>query len=155
MTLAIADGHTVTMHYRLTLDDGVVADDSFAGDAFVYQHGKGTLVPGLERSLAGKKAGDECEVEVAPALGYGEYDPTAEQSVPRTEFPAGMELRVGAELTAQGPHGLMTVWVRKLEAEHVVLTTNHPLAGQRLTYKVRVIDVREATAAEQGKPDSG
>ena len=43
MTPAIADGHAVTVHYRLTLDDGSIAEDSLGSDPLVYQHGFGNV----------------------------------------------------------------------------------------------------------------
>ena len=58
MKPAIADGHVVTIHYRLTLDDGSIADQSFGGEPLVYLHGAQNIVPGLERQLAGKNVGD-------------------------------------------------------------------------------------------------
>ena len=50
----IAKNSVVTLHYKLTLDDGSVADSSFGGDPLAYLHGHGNLVPGLERQLQGK-----------------------------------------------------------------------------------------------------
>ncbi|MCA8951533.1 MAG: peptidylprolyl isomerase [Planctomycetes bacterium] len=149
MKPAIADGHAVTIHYRLTLDDGTIADDSFGGDPLVYLHGASNIVPGLEKELLGKNVGETCEVEVAPAEGYGEYDPTAEQSVPKSAFPPNAPLEPGMSFQTRGPRGQpMPVWVRKIEEENVIITANHPLAGQRLSFKVEVVDVREATAEE-------
>lgn len=149
MKPAIADGHAVTIHYRLTLDDGSIADDSFEGEPLVYLHGAQNIVPGLERELAGKNVGDSCEVEVAPADGYGEYDPTAEQSVEKSQFPANVDLQPGMSFQTRGQNGQpVPVWVRKLDGDNVIITANHPLAGQRLTFKVEVIDVRGATAEE-------
>jgi len=155
MKSAIADGLSVTLHYRLTLDDGTVADDSFDGEPLVYVHGAGRIVPGLERRLTGMKVGDEHELVVEAADGYGEYDPTAEQSVPRAQFPPGAKLEPGVSFQAEGPNGVVSVWVRKVDGDDVIITSNHPLAGQRLNFKVRVVDVREASAAKQPAADSG
>lgn len=150
MKPAIADGHAVTIHYRLTLDDGTIADDSFDGDPLVYLHGAHNIVPGLERELTGKNAGDTCEVEVAPEDGYGNYDPAAEQSVPKSAFPENVDVQPGMSFQTRGPSGQpVPVWVRKLDGDNVVITGNHPLAGQRLNFKVEVLDVRAATPEEK------
>ncbi|MCA8977249.1 MAG: peptidylprolyl isomerase [Planctomycetes bacterium] len=149
MKPAIANGHAVTIHYRLTLDDGSIADDSFGGDPLVYLHGHNNIVPGLERQLAGKNVGDSCEVEVAPAEGYGEYDPTAEQPVPKTAFPPNVDLQPGMSFQTKARNGQpMPVWVRKIDGDNVIVTANHPLAGQTLNFKVEVMDVRKATPDE-------
>ncbi|MFN6192528.1 MAG: peptidylprolyl isomerase, partial [Planctomycetota bacterium] len=83
MKPAIADGHVVTIHYKHTLDDGSVADQSLGGEPLVYLHGAQNIVPGLERQLAGRKVGDKVDCVVPANEGYGEYDPAAEQAVPR------------------------------------------------------------------------
>ena len=155
MKSVIADGQTVTIHYRLTLDDGTVADDSFGGEPLVYQHGERHIVPGLERGLAGKRVGDECQIEVQPADGYGNLDPAAEQSVSRSQFPPDLDLQPGMSFQADGPQGPVPVWVRSVDGDSVTITGNHPLAGQRLTFDVRVMDVREAVAGKQPAADSG
>ena len=155
MKPAIADGHTVTLHYRLTLDDGTVADDSFGGDPVTYRHGGNGVVPGLERGLAGKRVGDEFEVQVGPDDGYGPYDPAAEQAVPRAHFPADVEIQAGMPVQADGPQGPVTLWVRSVDDANVVVTSNHPLAGRTLIYTVRIIDVRETPAGEPAPGGSG
>ena len=150
MKPAIADGHAVTIHYRLTLDDGSIADESFGSDPLVYLHGAQNIVPGLERQLVGKKVGDTCDVEVPANEGYGEYDPTAEQTVPKTAFPPKVELAVGMSFQTRGRHGQpQPVWIRAIDGDNVTVSANHPLAGQRLNFKIEVVDVRKATAEEK------
>jgi FKBP-type peptidyl-prolyl cis-trans isomerase SlyD len=150
MKLAIADGHVVTIHYRLTLDDGSIADDSFGGDPLTYLHGAHNIVPGLERQLAGKNVGDTLEVVVPASEGYGEYDPTAEQTVPKSSFPPNVDLQVGMSFQTRARNGQqMPVWIRALQGDQVVVSANHPMAGQRLNFKVEVKDVRRATNDEK------
>ncbi len=150
MKPAIADGHVVTIHYRLTLDDGSVADDSAGGEPLVFLQGSRNIVPGLERQLAGKKVGDKCDVVVPANEGYGEYDPAAEQSVPKNQFPPNTEITVGMAFQTKGRNNQpMSVWVRALKDDQVIITANHPMAGQRLNFSVEVLDVRRATADEK------
>ncbi|MCC7063820.1 MAG: peptidylprolyl isomerase [Planctomycetes bacterium] len=150
MKPAIADGHVVTIHYRLTLDDGSIADDSFGGDPLTYLHGAHNIVPGLERQLAGKNVGDTLEVVVEAKDGYGEYDPTAEQTVPKTQVPPNVELKVGMSFQTRARTGQqMPVWIRAITGDNVVVSANHPMAGQRLNFKIEVKDVRRATNDEK------
>ncbi|MEM9378951.1 MAG: peptidylprolyl isomerase [Planctomycetota bacterium] len=154
MQLAIADGHQVALHFRLTLDDGSIVDDSFDDDPLVYVHGSQTIVPGLERELTGRTAGDECRVVVDPEDGYGPHDPTMERPVPRSMFPDDSELEPGTAFQATGPDGAMQLWVKEVDGDEVVVTANHPLAGKRLTFDVRVVDVREAADDEGASPET-
>jgi FKBP-type peptidyl-prolyl cis-trans isomerase SlyD len=150
MKPAIADGHVVTIHYRLTLDDGSIADQSFGGDPLLYLHGGQNIVPGLERQLAGKKIGDVCDVTVPAAEGYGLYDPAADQTVPKSQFPPNVEIKAGMAFQTRSRTGqAMTVWVRSIKDDQVMISGNHPLAGQSLNFHVEVKDVRRATADEK------
>ncbi|MFN9274520.1 MAG: peptidylprolyl isomerase, partial [Planctomycetota bacterium] len=61
MKPAIADGHVVTIHYKLTLDDGSVADLSRGGEPSGYLHGAQNILPGRERQLSGRRVGDKVD----------------------------------------------------------------------------------------------
>jgi FKBP-type peptidyl-prolyl cis-trans isomerase SlyD len=150
MKPAFANGHVVTIHYRLTLDDGSIADESFGGEPLVYLHGAQNIVPGLESQLVGKKVGETCEVTVAPKDGYGEYDPAGDQTVPKSAFPKNVEVAAGMSFQTRAANGqAIPVWVRSVKGDEVVVTQNHPMAGQQLNFKVEVVDVRKATKDEQ------
>jgi FKBP-type peptidyl-prolyl cis-trans isomerase SlyD len=150
MKPAIAEGHVVTIHYRLTLDDGSIADDSFGAEPLAYLHGAQNIVPGLERQLLGKKVGDTLEAVVPASEGYGEYDPGNDQTVPKSAFPANVELAPGMSFQTRSRQGqTIPVWVRSVKGDQVEVTANHPMAGQRLNFKVEVVDVRRATAEEK------
>ena len=88
MTLAIADGLQVTIHYRMTLQDGEVLDDTFPEEPFVFVQGDSGIAGGFERALAGLTPGEERSFP-APAEAYGELDPDGDLTVERSQFPAG------------------------------------------------------------------
>jgi FKBP-type peptidyl-prolyl cis-trans isomerase SlyD len=59
------------------------------------------------------------------------------------------ELEVGMQFHASAPDGSMQiVTIRDLEGDDVVVDGNHPLAGQRLNFAVKVVDVRDASPEE-------
>jgi len=150
MKPAIADGHVVTIHYKLTLDDGSIADQSVGGEPLVYLHGSQNIVPGLERQLTGKKVGEKLDVVVAANEGYGDYDPAKDSSVPKAQFPPNVDLQPGMAFQTRDRLGRpMPVWVRAVKADQVTITANHPLAGQRLNFAVEVVDCRRATHEEK------
>tara|TARA_R110002072_G_scaffold228234_11_gene385362 strand:- start:60594 stop:61196 length:603 start_codon:yes stop_codon:yes gene_type:complete len=150
MKAEIADGHVVTLHYRLTLDDGSIADESFGGEPLVYMHGAQNIVPGLEKQLTGKAVGDKCDVKVTPAEGYGDYDPTLDQTVPRSAFPAEAQLAVGIAFQAQDQRGQpITLYIRAIKDDQITVSPNHPMAGQALNFTIEILEVRDATAQEK------
>src|ERR1700724_1506945 len=111
-------------------------------------HGHGNLVPGLERELSGKGAGDKLQVTVSPADGYGEYDQALVQRVPRRALKGLANLRVGMRLEAQTGHGARAVIVTQIMGDMLTLDGNHPLAGKNLHFQVEVAGVRAATDEE-------
>ncbi len=145
----IAAGMVVSLQYTLKNDAGDVLDRS-EGGPLLYLHGAENIVPGLERKLTGRKVGDQLDVVVEPADGYGSRDPRGVQDVPRGAFPPDAPLEVGASFVAETPDGHpMQLWVTKLDDEMVRCDANHPLAGERLHFSVEITAVRDATDEEK------
>lgn len=147
--MVIEDGKVVSIAYTLTNDAGEKLDTSEGGDPLQYLHGAQNIVPGLEKALTGKSAGDTFDVRVSPEEGYGPRTGESQQ-VPRSQFPEGMPLQVGMPLRAEVPeHGPVVLWIERIETDTVHVSLNHPLAGEHLNFAIEVVDVREATAEEQ------
>ena len=146
--MSITRDQVVSIHYTLKDDAGDIIDSSPGGEPLAYLHGHGNLVPGLERELTGKHAGDKLQVTVSPADGYGEYDQALVQRVPRRALKGLANLKVGMRLQAQTGHGARAVTVTQIAGDLVTLDGNHPLAGKSLHFQVEVAEVRAATEAE-------
>lgn len=146
----IGPGKVVSIHYVLRNDEGEILDQSELGAPLEYLHGNGNIVPGLERELEGHAIGDHLFVDVAPADGYGEWDPDGEQTVPRTSFPTDVDIEVGMPFTAEDEQGRqLDVWVTDVTESEVTVDANHPLAGETLHFEVTVARVRDATLEER------
>ena len=146
--MSISQDQVVSIHYTLKDEAGEIIDSSAGGEPLMYLHGHGALIPGLERELTGKSAGDRLKVNIAPADGYGEYDRELVQRVPRRALKGVPDVRVGMRLQAQTAQGPRPVTVTQLTGDMVTLDGNHPLAGKNLHFEVEVAGVRAATAEE-------
>ncbi|VAX11835.1 FKBP-type peptidyl-prolyl cis-trans isomerase SlyD [hydrothermal vent metagenome] len=147
--MQIVDNHVVTLDYTLTDDQGAVLDSSEGRGDFTYLHGASNIVPGLERALAGKSAGDELTVHIEPEEAYGERVNELVQQVPGDMFETEQEITVGMQFHAQAAEGQMVVvTVTEIDDETVTVDGNHPLAGKALNFEVKVIDIRDATEEE-------
>ncbi len=137
-----------TINYHLKDDDGNTIDQSSDG-SFSYLHGANNIIPGLETALEGKQAGDEVAVTIEPAEAYGEKQLENIQKVPREMFPEDVEIKPGMQFNARSAEGQpLTVTVTAVEDDGIVVDGNHPLAGVRLHFEVKVVDVREASNEE-------
>lgn len=147
--MQIAANKAVSIDYTLTNDAGEVIDSSAGGAPLVYLHGAGNIIVGLEKALVGKQAGDEVKVSVEPEEAYGEYSAELVATLNRSMFEGVDELEVGMQFHASGPDGgMQIVTIRELEGDDVIVDGNHPLAGQRLHFAVKVVNVRDASQEE-------
>ena len=147
--MTIAANKAVSIEYTLTNDDGDVIDSSAGGAPLVYLQGAGNIIPGLEKALDGKAVGDELEVTVEPEDAYGEYSAELVSTLSASMFEGVDQLEVGMQFHASAPDGQMQiVTIRDLDGDDVTVDGNHPLAGQRLTFKVKVVAVRDASEEE-------
>lgn len=138
----------VAIDYVLKDDDGQVLDSSEGQDPLTYLHGVGGIIPGLERELTGKQAGDSMVVSIAPEDAYGERQETLVQEVPREQFGDVEDLQLGMQFQVNSNAGPLVVTVVEITDSTVTIDGNHPLAGVNLNFEVTVREVREATAEE-------
>ena len=146
--MQISKNSVVTLNYVLKNDEGKVIDESQDG-SFLYMHGAGGIIPGLEGQLEGKSAGDTFSAHIEAADGYGERDDSMVQVVPRNMFEADHPIEEGIQFHAESPEGdMLTITVTKVDGDDITVDGNHPLAGIALNFDVTIVDVREASAEE-------
>ncbi len=136
-----AKGRKVAVHYRGTLDDGEEFDSSQDREPLEFVVGQGDLIPGFEKAVIGMEPGQEKTVTLDPEDAYGAYEDELVIEGPRNSFPDG-EIRVGQSFTVHLHGGEEAVGrVLRVGGETVALDFNHPLAGKRLTFHLRVVSV--------------
>lgn len=145
--MQIAKNSVVTIDYTLTGPDGQVIDTSVGRQPLPYLHGAGNLIPGLEKQLEGKSAGDTVKTTVAPEEAYGIRDESLTQTAPKSAFQSP-NIAVGQQFRADSPQGQKVFTVTKIEGDTVTVDGNHPLAGIPLNFEVNIKDVRAATQEE-------
>jgi FKBP-type peptidyl-prolyl cis-trans isomerase SlyD len=148
--LEVADQVVVSLEYVLRLDGGDEIERSDSDDPLEYLHGSGNIIPGLETALYGMTLGEEKEVMVRPAQGYGERDPDRVVEFSRNSFPSSVNLAVGEPLTVQDNKtgDSFRATIAEIRPETVLLDFNHPLAGETLNFQVKIAGLRNATEEE-------
>ena len=140
----------VTLEYDLCTESGEILESSELGGPLSFIHGKGAMLPGLDRRIEGMSAGEDATFELAPAEAFGRVEDAPTREIPRREFPASAELRPGVGFAADLPGGqTIQLQIQEVGEEVVTVRMIHPLAGKSLKMSVRVMGVREATAKEQ------
>ena len=137
----------VSFTYMILDDKGSVQEQSDL--PMNYLHGvDGKMFPKVEQALEGKKVGDEVEVTLEPVDAFGEIDPSRTFRDSVENVPPEFQ-QIGAEATFESEEGeQINMTVTKIENGQVYLDGNHPYAGRRMTFKVTVTGIREATIEE-------
>jgi len=147
--MKIAEKNVVEIHYTLKNDQGETLDSSAGRDPLLYLHGAKTLVPGLEKTMEGKEAGDKFEVTVLPEDGYGKRDESLTQVVDLANFgDAADKVQVGVRFQMPTEQGVTIATIVSIEEKDVTVDLNHPLADVTLNFAIEVVSVREATEEE-------
>ncbi len=140
----------VAVHYTGTLENGEIFDSSEGRDPLRFQVGQGHVIPGFDHALLGMNVDQERTVTIPPADAYGDRDEKRVFTIERKGTEWNFEPAVGLQLALQTPEGHhMPAVIKKVTETHVTLDLNHPLAGEALTFKLRVVDI-----LEEGEPGS-
>jgi FKBP-type peptidyl-prolyl cis-trans isomerase SlyD len=129
---------------------GEAYDDSRKrGEPMLALLGHGQLVPGVEKALTGREAGDKFEVDIAPEDAYGERQEGLLQRVPKKYFQNAEKLKPGMTTVLQTRDGgQRMVTIHKVGMSSIDVDHNHPLAGKTLHFDIEITDVRAATPEE-------
>jgi FKBP-type peptidyl-prolyl cis-trans isomerase SlyD len=148
----IAKDRVASINYTLTNAQNQVLDstgDGPAAEPFLYLPGHQNIIPGLERALEGKEAGDSFKISVSAADAYGMRNEKLITTVHLDRFSGADKVEEGMQFHAETPEGeLQMVTVTKVDGKTVTIDANHPMAGIDLNFDVSVVDVREATEEE-------
>ena len=135
----------VSITFKLFDANNAVLEE--ATEPITYLHGGYSgIFPKVEEALAHKTVGESVSVSLEPDDAFGDYDASKIRMEPVEGLPP--DITVGGYLVAE-QEGEEVVWrVTNIADGKAVLDGNHELAGQRLRFEAKVIDIRPATAEE-------
>lgn len=144
-----AKNTVVTFHYALSEGGNAIEDSRSRGQPLSALLGYHQLVPGIERALEGREAGEHFETDVAPVDAYGERREGMIQRVPKKYFQHADKLKPGmSTLLRTRDDGQRMVTVHKVGMSAIDVDHNHPLAGKALHFDIELLNVRAATPEE-------
>ncbi len=136
----------VTLTLRASDARGKLLEDGKTHRSYLHG-GYGNTMAGIEKALEGQGVGFQTSVTLTPADAFGERDESLVTTIAKRDFPPGV--KVGGQMEGhdeQGRHQVFTVM--KIKGDTVHLDGNHPLAGQTITFQLKVLDVKAASAEE-------
>ncbi len=158
----VKKGDKVTINFTGKLEDGSIIDTTYpdteqhecSDDQCEHEHGPFELVVGeedfyvpIEEALVGMHPGEKKTVTISPDDAFGDYDPENVFQVPRSDFPEDIDPVVGMGLEVSGENDEeYMVTVVEVTDEAISLDTNHPLAGEQLTYEFELVEILEVAS---------
>jgi FKBP-type peptidyl-prolyl cis-trans isomerase 2 len=132
-------------------ENGEIFDESPEGQPIEFFSGMGMVIEGFESNVAEMKEGESKTIEVEPEQGYGPIRKELLIKVPLTTF-EGLpqeQIKEGAEIVATLETGQsIPVKIVKIMEKDAEVDFNHPLAGKKLIFELKLIEKKEATEAE-------
>lgn len=147
--MIIENDKVASIDYTLTNDAGETLDTSIGREPLSYIQGHHNIIPGLEKALDGKTAGEKLTVTVPPEEAYGTSNPSSIQTVAKDVFQGVDNIDVGMQFQSQSEEGHpVVVTVTKIDDDQITIDGNHPLADMTLTFEVEIKEVRDASEEE-------
>ena len=137
-----AQGKTVRFHYTGSLADGTVFDSSIERDPLEVTLGAGQIIPGVDQALTGMEPGEDKKVTVAAEEAYGPHRDELIHEVGRERLSPEMRVSVGDRLEGTDASGRrLQLTVVDVNDQSVKLDANHPLAGEDLTFELKLVEI--------------
>jgi FKBP-type peptidyl-prolyl cis-trans isomerase SlpA len=143
----IQAGSFLTLHYRLSGADGTELINTFADKPATLSLGTGELAPAIEARLLGLEEGVHTRFELAAGEAFGDHNPEMLQRVgmsllrelgdPDEQYHPGDVVQFPTP-DGQGSYAGL---VREVGEDWLLFDFNHPLAGQPVSFEVKIIGV--------------
>jgi FKBP-type peptidyl-prolyl cis-trans isomerase SlpA len=142
----VTAGSFLTLHYRLAGPAGDIIN-TFEDKPATLSLGTGELSPAVEQRLIGMAEGTHATFELAPGEAFGERNPEMQQWVARkllAQMGDPLErYSVGDVVQFPTPDGSGSYAGAVVESNETAVRFdfNHPLAGQPVTFELRLIGI--------------
>ncbi|MFN7137443.1 MAG: peptidylprolyl isomerase [Thermomonas sp.] len=146
--MKIEKDRVVRFHYAVAeAGQAPMESSKDVGEPLAILFGHGQIIPGLEKAMEGREAGDSFKAAVAAAEAYGERREGLTQRIPKKHF-GEQRLEPGMQVVLNTNFGPRAVTIEKVGMSVVDVDLNHPMAGKDLEFDIEVVDVREASEEE-------
>ncbi|HEY5782237.1 MAG TPA: peptidylprolyl isomerase [Lysobacter sp.] len=145
--MKIENDRVVHFHYTVSEQGQEPLETSEGREPLAILIGHGNIIPGLEKAMEGREAGEKFEVDVAAADAYGVRQDGLTQRVPKKYF-KDTRLEPGMQAVLPTNFGPRAVTIQKVGMSVVDVDLNHPMAGKDLHFAIEIVEVREASAEE-------
>ncbi|MEM3781730.1 MAG: peptidylprolyl isomerase [Candidatus Micrarchaeaceae archaeon] len=125
-----------TTNEKLARENGIYEEHAAYKPQLVVI-GKHDTIKGVEEALRGMSVGEQKKIVVQPKDAFGERDPSLVRIIPLSDFrKRNIEPYPGMRLDIDGIESI----VKSVNSGRVVVDENNELAGEALTYELKVVE---------------
>ena len=143
----------ISLSYELNVE-GQTLETVNADTPLQFIFGSGNLLPKFEQNLNGLNLNESFDFKLKSEEAYGSVNKDAIVDVPMKAFE--VESEIDQELLKVGNHVPMldqsgnhlNGMVVQIDSEFVTMDFNHPLAGDDLHFRGKIVGIRDATSEE-------
>jgi peptidylprolyl isomerase len=133
-------GDTVVVNYIGRRVDGPILVSSYHGQPLQFTLGRGEVIHGLEQAVHGMEPG---QTRATTLEAFGSRRDDLVFKAPRDSLPDSVIPEVGGRLEVQRePDHILPVTVTHVSDTEVTVDANHPLAGEEVTFEIRLEEIR-------------
>ena len=136
----VVNGSNVTIQYTARLQNGTIVDSSNQSNNLNFIVGSERMILGLENGIIGFKEGEERELSILPDEAFGNRSMKLILTIPRITI--GEDATVGSYVMMTSKSGdRRKAKIVSMTNDTAVIDLNHPLAGQTIFFKVKVVQI--------------
>ncbi len=140
-------GSTIEMHYSISNLDGIKFESTFDKKPIVFTIGDGLIPQKLEVPLYGLSEEEEQTIQLEAKDAFGLRDENKIKTIKRKVFPQEKMIKIGNVLefdikTKAGKENSTFGMIKNIKGEDVLVDLNHPLAGQSILLRVKILKVK-------------
>ncbi len=133
----------VKVHYKGTLKNGEVFDSSEGREPLEFTIGEGQVIPGFDVGVKGMQVGEEKTISIVADDAYGQVREELIQDVEKSALPEDIKPEVGLKLVSKTQDGKeIPLIVTEVKENAITVDANHPLAGEDLTFNVKMVEIQ-------------
>lgn len=141
-SIVVDNEDQVSLHYTGTLSSGEQFDSSEGREPLAFKVGEGQVIPGFDKAVKGMKVDESKKFTIPADEAYGGMKDDLIYDVPKDSIPDELKPHVGQRLVSSLEDGRqIPVTITEITEESIKLDANHPLAGQDLTFDIKIVAI--------------
>jgi peptidylprolyl isomerase len=136
-------GDIVSVYYTGMLENGTVFNSNKNNTPLTFTLGNASVIEGFREAVTGMTINEEKTVTIPYSKAYGPYNTSLIRVVPRMGPLENKTFTVGQSYTIRrtSDNAVSVVKILNVTRDTVTWDENNPLAGQNLTYWIKLVSI--------------